>query len=84
MTKIHGQLKKSNKIAKKRLKEQQRATDAMSISQAHATCQDKGDQSGADEMHTMMLKIARAAGRRHNLALDSTSESSSGESSEED
>jgi hypothetical protein len=65
LNKIHLQLMESNNIAMKRLVEQQRATDTLTIAQAHAACQEKGDKDGADEMHAIMLQFARAARKRH-------------------
>jgi hypothetical protein len=58
-------LKLSNKIARRRLNEQQRATNVITISQAHAACQNNGDEMGAREMHSIMLQMARAAAKSH-------------------
>jgi hypothetical protein len=62
---IRDQLKLSNKIARRRLNEQQRATDVITISQAHAACQNNGEKLGAREMHSIMLQMARAAAKSH-------------------
>jgi hypothetical protein len=62
---IRDQLKLSNKNARRRLNEQQRATNVITTSQAHAACQNNGDKMGAREMHSIMLQMARAAAKSH-------------------
>ena len=59
------ELQLSNKIARRRLNEQTKATNVMTISQAYNVCQSSGDENGAREMHHLMLTMARAAARSH-------------------
>jgi hypothetical protein len=62
---IQLELQLSNKIARRRLNEQTKATNVMTISQAYNVCQSSGDENGAREMHHLMLTMARAAARSH-------------------
>jgi hypothetical protein len=52
-------------VARRRLNEQTKATNVMTISQAYNVCQSSGDENGAREMHHLMLTMARAAARSH-------------------
>jgi hypothetical protein len=72
---IHKEMRESNKIARQRLNEQQKANNVMTIAQAHSACFNSGDTVGAAELHQIMLNMARAAAHGHNAnELDSNGE----------
>jgi hypothetical protein len=72
---IHKEIRESNKIARQRLNEQQKANNVMTIAQAHSACFNSGDTVGAAELHQIMLNMARAAAHGYNAnELDSNGE----------